>query len=193
MHRRRKSTRREGNTAYAPPHTPPHPVLPYGWTARFDTRYQRFYYVDLATKRTQWEMPLVAVNAPIQGRASGEYHRPLSFPDGIETPEPREQDTGGRGEQRLLICASGEGGSGGQGSGENRGGVPGLAAVHCTERRHIELMAVIIDQYITRNGLMISRVTVGKITLDLSMYMDQQKLWTSQWEPGPAEPHNREK
>lgn len=63
-------------------------------------------------------------------KASGEYHRPLSFPDGIETPEPREQDTGGRGEQRLLICASGEGGSGGQGSGENRGGVGAGGCAH---------------------------------------------------------------
>lgn len=35
------------------------------------------------------------------------------------------------------------------------------------ERRHIELMAVVIDQHITRNGLMISRVMLGKIILYL--------------------------
>lgn len=41
---------------------------------------------------------------------------------------------------------------------------PGLAAVLL----YTELMAVIINQHITRNGLMISRVMLRKILLDLS-------------------------
>lgn len=33
------------------------PVVPDGWLAKFDDKYSTWYYVDLATKKSQWEAP----------------------------------------------------------------------------------------------------------------------------------------
>ncbi|KAF4332109.1 hypothetical protein FBEOM_14100, partial [Fusarium beomiforme] len=41
--------------AYQPPSDKP--PLPEGWTSQFDQQSQRWYYVELATGRTQWEAP----------------------------------------------------------------------------------------------------------------------------------------
>ncbi|KAL2133271.1 hypothetical protein VTI74DRAFT_2614 [Chaetomium olivicolor] len=42
-----------------PPYTPPadKPPIPAGWTPRWDDHYQRWYYVEEATGRSQWEAP----------------------------------------------------------------------------------------------------------------------------------------
>ncbi|KAF4467471.1 WW domain-containing, partial [Fusarium albosuccineum] len=40
---------------YQPPSDKP--PLPEGWTAQFDQQHQRWYYVEVATGRTQWEAP----------------------------------------------------------------------------------------------------------------------------------------
>ncbi|KXX76792.1 WW domain-containing protein WWM1 [Madurella mycetomatis] len=42
-----------------PPYTPPadKPPIPAGWTPRWDDHYQRWYYVEDATGRSQWEAP----------------------------------------------------------------------------------------------------------------------------------------
>jgi len=42
---------------YAPPPGPPPPIVPEGWVAQYDPTYQRFYYVNLSTQRSQWEKP----------------------------------------------------------------------------------------------------------------------------------------
>ncbi|KAF4978342.1 hypothetical protein FZEAL_5264, partial [Fusarium zealandicum] len=52
----------EGGHGGAPPqpaYQPPSdkPPLPEGWTAQFDQQHQRWYYVEVATGRTQWEAP----------------------------------------------------------------------------------------------------------------------------------------
>jgi len=40
-----------------PPPGPPPPKVPEGWLARWDDNYKQFFYVNLATKKPQWEMP----------------------------------------------------------------------------------------------------------------------------------------
>ncbi|KAK4129830.1 hypothetical protein N657DRAFT_661042 [Parathielavia appendiculata] len=42
-----------------PTYTPPSdkPPIPSGWTPRWDDQYQRWYYVEEATGRSQWEAP----------------------------------------------------------------------------------------------------------------------------------------
>lgn len=53
---------------FAPPPGPPPPIMPEGWIARFDDKYQRFFYVNLATKQSQWDKPPGTIDAPISGR-----------------------------------------------------------------------------------------------------------------------------
>lgn len=33
------------------------PSVPQGWLARYDDEYKTFYYIDLKTKKSQWEAP----------------------------------------------------------------------------------------------------------------------------------------
>lgn len=43
--------------SFAPPSGPPPPSVPEGWKAQYDDRYQTWYYVDLATGKSQWDRP----------------------------------------------------------------------------------------------------------------------------------------
>ena len=45
------------SSAYAPPANPPPPKVPDGWVTCWDNNYKRFYFVNLATKQSQWEVP----------------------------------------------------------------------------------------------------------------------------------------
>ncbi|RPA82866.1 hypothetical protein BJ508DRAFT_80730 [Ascobolus immersus RN42] len=38
---------------FAPPARPPPPTVPQGWTVRWDSHYNRWFYVNLATKQSQ--------------------------------------------------------------------------------------------------------------------------------------------
>ncbi|KAI5787157.1 hypothetical protein EDC01DRAFT_660767 [Geopyxis carbonaria] len=42
---------------FAPPPHPPPPKVPSGWVARWNERYGQFFYVNLTTKQSQWEVP----------------------------------------------------------------------------------------------------------------------------------------
>ncbi|KAJ5105119.1 hypothetical protein NUU61_002466 [Penicillium alfredii] len=42
---------------YAPPSGPPPPSVPEGWKPQYDDRYQTWFYVNLATGKSQWERP----------------------------------------------------------------------------------------------------------------------------------------
>jgi hypothetical protein len=55
------------NNTYAPPLGPPPPQVPEGGIAKYDKTYQRFYYVNLTTKRSQWEKPSGAFDDPATG------------------------------------------------------------------------------------------------------------------------------
>lgn len=54
-----------------PPHPPQRhppsqgPIPPPGWRQEFDTRSQRWYYIDLSTGRSQWDAPPSHPRAPI--------------------------------------------------------------------------------------------------------------------------------
>ncbi|KAJ5709618.1 hypothetical protein N7493_009909 [Penicillium malachiteum] len=50
---------------FAPPPGPPPPAVPEGWKAQYDERYQTWFYVHLATGKSQWEVP----EAPAAGIA----------------------------------------------------------------------------------------------------------------------------
>ncbi|KAI4171243.1 MAG: hypothetical protein LQ343_004449 [Gyalolechia ehrenbergii] len=42
---------------YAPPSGPPPPRVPEGWKAQWNEQYQEWFYVNLHTKVSQWELP----------------------------------------------------------------------------------------------------------------------------------------
>ncbi|KAG0125128.1 hypothetical protein HOY82DRAFT_594314 [Tuber indicum] len=63
-------TNTENQLKYAPPPGPPPPTVPEGWVPQYDPTYQRFYYVNLATQKSQWEKPPGTVDASIVGAAS---------------------------------------------------------------------------------------------------------------------------
>ncbi|KAF2846237.1 hypothetical protein T440DRAFT_247212 [Plenodomus tracheiphilus IPT5] len=53
---------RRSSQNYGSPAPPPHPLhqgpaAPSGWRQEFDTRNQRWYYINLSTGRSQWEPP----------------------------------------------------------------------------------------------------------------------------------------
>ncbi|KAK4202909.1 hypothetical protein QBC40DRAFT_275533 [Triangularia verruculosa] len=56
-----------------PPYQPPSdkPPLPSGWVPRWDDRYQRWYYAEESTGRTQWEAPGHDVSAGTRSHGSG--------------------------------------------------------------------------------------------------------------------------
>ncbi|KAJ5518451.1 WW/Rsp5/WWP [Penicillium expansum] len=43
--------------SFAPPSGPPPPSVPEGWKAQYDDRYHAWFYVDLATGKSQWDRP----------------------------------------------------------------------------------------------------------------------------------------
>ncbi|KAL4789370.1 hypothetical protein BDV19DRAFT_395104 [Aspergillus venezuelensis] len=43
--------------SFAPPPGPPPPSVPEGWTTQFDDNYKQWFYINLATGRSQWEPP----------------------------------------------------------------------------------------------------------------------------------------
>ncbi|GKZ79968.1 WW domain-containing protein wwm1 [Aspergillus niger] len=72
---------------------PPAPLVPEGWKAEFDDRYQEWYYVNLHTGRSQWERP----DRPAQ--PDGAAPPPKGPPPSYEAttrnrqdPDPRTRD-----------------------------------------------------------------------------------------------------
>ncbi|KAJ5345522.1 WW/Rsp5/WWP [Penicillium brevicompactum] len=43
--------------SFAPPPGPPPPSVPEGWKAQYDERYHAWFFIDLATGKSQWEQP----------------------------------------------------------------------------------------------------------------------------------------
>ncbi|KAJ5461078.1 uncharacterized protein N7458_002630 [Penicillium daleae] len=44
-------------SSFAPPPGPPPPTVPEGWKAQYDERYQTWFYINIATGKSQWERP----------------------------------------------------------------------------------------------------------------------------------------
>ncbi|KAI5819065.1 hypothetical protein BZA77DRAFT_305618 [Pyronema omphalodes] len=53
-------------TSVGPPPGPPPPRVPEGWLAQWDSNYKQFYYVNLATGKSQWEPPVDTSTKPGQ-------------------------------------------------------------------------------------------------------------------------------
>ncbi|KAH0610816.1 uncharacterized protein H6S33_011243 [Morchella sextelata] len=86
------------NEDFAPPPGPPPPIMPEGWVARFDERYQRFYYVNTYTKQSQWEKPPGTIDPPALGRSPTDFDRPPAYnsessrrEDRPVTPTPQQK------------------------------------------------------------------------------------------------------
>ncbi|KAI4212991.1 MAG: hypothetical protein LQ351_004335 [Letrouitia transgressa] len=61
------------------------PPLPPGWVAQWDQNSQRYYYLEQATGRTQWELPQ---GGPPPLGGYGSYGGPASGPGGYGGPAP---------------------------------------------------------------------------------------------------------
>lgn len=73
---------------YAPPSgppPPPAPEVPDGWTARWNDQYKQWFYVNVYTKKSQWEKPTSPVYPPNEG--SG----PSDPPPGYEPSDAASQ------------------------------------------------------------------------------------------------------
>ncbi|KAI8997595.1 hypothetical protein BDB01DRAFT_901953 [Pilobolus umbonatus] len=56
------------------------PQLPPGWISLWDENYQRYYYVEQATGKTQWEIPVAVDHSPSPS------HTNQSFSQGVDSP-----------------------------------------------------------------------------------------------------------
>ncbi|RPA97722.1 hypothetical protein L873DRAFT_1790857 [Choiromyces venosus 120613-1] len=86
-----------GGDDFAPPETPPPPKVPVGWTVRWDDRYQRWYYVNLPTKRSQWEKPEGTIEAPeseSSSRPASRQDQPPAYQQLINTTSSPTPSTG---------------------------------------------------------------------------------------------------
>ncbi|CAO3620861.1 unnamed protein product [Cunninghamella blakesleeana] len=86
----------------------PPPQLPQGWLALWDEKSQRYYYVEQATGKTQWEVPTGDSNIP----------SPMGFPTPNNTPQstyspsstpayPQQQPIPAGGESNSYIGTAG--------------------------------------------------------------------------------------
>lgn len=85
-----------------PPYTPPSdkPPIPSGWTPRWDDQYQRWYYVEEATGRSQWEAPGFDHSAYRGVGDSPGGYAPLPVPYGAPSPGSGGYGQSGQGEYR---------------------------------------------------------------------------------------------
>jgi hypothetical protein len=88
-----------------PQHQQNYSQLPPGWLQQFDQQSQRFYYVEQATGRTQWEVPQHPVPQqqysappPPTGGAYGGYQPPVQGQPGQPSPYGQPQGDQQRGQ-----------------------------------------------------------------------------------------------
>ncbi|KAI8379767.1 uncharacterized protein BYT42DRAFT_569950 [Radiomyces spectabilis] len=71
----------------APPQGPyPPPPVPEGWVAVWDPNSQRYYFIEQASGRTQWEPPVGSNSGP--GGAVGGLAMPSAMPSGMPNAVP---------------------------------------------------------------------------------------------------------
>lgn len=88
------------------------PALPPGWLAQWDQGSQRWYYLEQATGRTQWELPAFA-GGPPGGPPPGGDHRavPYGTPDAKHGHGSSGYDGAKKGDDHKA--KDGKGGKGG--------------------------------------------------------------------------------
>ncbi|KAL4915579.1 hypothetical protein BDW62DRAFT_188158 [Aspergillus aurantiobrunneus] len=81
--------------SFAPPSGPPLPSVPEGWTTQFDDTYKQWFFINLATGRSQWEPPQfnrapTPPPMPAQAQASEQPHagQPAVPPPSYEESGP---------------------------------------------------------------------------------------------------------
>ncbi|KAA8911323.1 hypothetical protein FN846DRAFT_887916 [Sphaerosporella brunnea] len=76
----------------APPPGPPPPPVPPGWLAKWDANYNTFFYVNVATKQSQWEPPTVSATPPppVPPRPDSQGYPPSPSPQ-LQYPPPQQQ------------------------------------------------------------------------------------------------------
>ncbi|KAL2890914.1 WW domain-containing protein WWM1 [Ceratocystis lukuohia] len=75
---------------FAPPSGPPppqEPQVPPGWTARWNDQYKQWFYVNLYTKQSQWEVPREPVYPPNEAPPPG---APPGYVPGHNQPAPSD-------------------------------------------------------------------------------------------------------
>ncbi|KAL5115801.1 hypothetical protein ACEQ8H_006296 [Pleosporales sp. CAS-2024a] len=89
------------------PTDPTLPKLPAGWTAQWDNGSRKYYYVQISTGVSQWDLP--TSEAPVGGGSShstpAQHTSPYSKPDGAHGPEPGDgtRGMGGPGESDRSL------------------------------------------------------------------------------------------
>ncbi|KAK9327048.1 hypothetical protein V1520DRAFT_84444 [Lipomyces starkeyi] len=76
-----------------PPGPPPSasPPVPDGWLAKYDTNYNTYYYLNLATGKSQWEMPPGADLPPAYSATQDQRQQLLMY---VQEQQPRRSGTG---------------------------------------------------------------------------------------------------
>ncbi|KAJ3284736.1 hypothetical protein HDU79_007890 [Rhizoclosmatium sp. JEL0117] len=75
---------------FSPPPPPQQPMLPPGWIAQWNAQYQRNFYVETATGKSQWEAPTFA---PPPVPPPTEFAAPAGPPPGSSVGAPGEKVT----------------------------------------------------------------------------------------------------
>ncbi|KAF8245816.1 hypothetical protein K440DRAFT_645631 [Wilcoxina mikolae CBS 423.85] len=79
-----------GEDIIAPPPGPPPPSVPEGWLARWDDNYKQFYFVNLVTKKSQWEQPVEPAKG-VDGPTPPSYEFDSESSRGRQTIDSRPQ------------------------------------------------------------------------------------------------------
>lgn len=82
-----------------PSHEPPQ--LPLGWIAQYDANSKKYYFVEISSGRSQWDIPTQAAQTPTPG-ADSPFQQP-----GAQSPypQPGQQPDGPAGERGLGVCS----------------------------------------------------------------------------------------
>ncbi|KAK7990129.1 HET-domain-containing protein [Apiospora arundinis] len=76
---------------FAPPAGPPPPTVPEGWAARYNAQYSAWFYVNLYSKKSQWDKPTAPAedpNAPVPSGPPPGHQEPAPTPTPAPAPAP---------------------------------------------------------------------------------------------------------
>ncbi|KZF20582.1 hypothetical protein L228DRAFT_249335 [Xylona heveae TC161] len=90
---------------FAPPPGPPPPRVPEGWKAQFNDQYKEWFYVNIYTKKAQWDKPTEPVYAP-NDDPSAPPGPPPSYSEHVSKPVGPEKSN------NPYLNTSGSGGAG---------------------------------------------------------------------------------
>jgi len=88
--------------AFAPPSGPPPPKVPAGWKAQWNDQYKEWFYVNIYTKKSQWDRPTEPIYPPAEDGA------PDGPPPGYANPQPVGAE---KGSNNPYLNSSATGGS----------------------------------------------------------------------------------